>query len=119
MIFTIILIGVYIILTVSGLVLFKIGTNENFSIKYVTGDLSIQLNIKVILGLLCYLCSFLLYMFLVSKFDLSYIVPITQGIIYILIFASSIAIFKDNINNFSIIGTIMVIVGIVLLNIKK
>ena len=56
---------------------------------------------------------------LVSKFDLSYIVPITQGIIYILIFISSIAIFKEKITIQAFIGTVMVILGIILLNIKK
>ena len=108
-----------IILTVSGLVLFKLGTSQDFSIAFTSNKMSVVLNYKAILGLLCYVFSFLLYMGLVSKFDLSYIVPITQGIIYILIFISSIAIFKEKITIQAFIGTVMVILGIILLNIKK
>lgn len=115
----IILIIIYIILTVSGLVLFKLGSSQEFNFNYNSGNISLNFNMKMILGLLCYVVSFLLYMFLVSKYDLSYIVPITQGVIYILIFLSSVVIFKDKVTVFSIIGTIMVISGIILLNIKK
>lgn len=119
MIINIILICVYITLTVSGLVLFKLGTSQNFSISLTAGNFSLNMNLKVIIGLFCYLCSFLLYMFLVSQFDLSYIVPITQGIIYVLIFLASINVFKESVTTTGIIGTILVIAGIILLNIKK
>ena len=57
-------------------------------------------------------------MLLVSKFDLSYIVPITQGIVYVLIFLSSIGVFKEQVKLNGIIGTVLVILGIVLINIK-
>ena len=115
----IILIAVYIILSVSGLVLFKLGSSKDFALSLGNGSFSMSINLVAILGLFCYICSFLLYMFLVSKFDLSYIVPITQGIIYVLIFASSIGVFKEKITTTGIIGTVMVILGIILLNIKK
>ena len=113
------LIIIYIILTVSGLVLFKLGTSQDFSIGFTSGKISLILNYKAILGLVCYVLSFLLYMGLVSKFDLSYIVPITQGVIYVLIFLSSVVIFKENVTVQAIIGTFLVILGIILLNIKK
>ena len=119
MFLNIFLIIIYIILTVSVLVLFKLFTSQDFSIAFTSNKMSVVLNYKAILGLLCYVFSFLLYMGLVSKFDLSYIVPITQGIIYILIFISSIAIFKEKITIQAFIGTVMVILGIILLNIKK
>lgn len=119
MIFNILLIVIYVLLTVTGLILFKLGTNEGVSVSFSSGNLSVLLNFKSIIGLLCYVCSFLLYMVLVSKFNLSYIFPITQGVTYVLIFLSSIAIFKEKITTQGIIGILLVIVGIILLNIKR
>ena len=114
----IILIGIYIILTVSGLVLFKLGSSKDFAISLANSSFSMSINFIAIIGLCCYLCSFLLYMLLVSKFDLSYIVPITQGIVYVFIFLSSIGVFKEQVKLNGIIGTVLVILGIVLINIK-
>ena len=67
MFLNIFLIIIYIILTVSGLVLFKLGTSQDFSIAFTSNKMSVVLNYKAILGLLCYVFSFLLYMGLVSK----------------------------------------------------
>ena len=115
----IILIAIYLLLTVSGIVIFKLGANQNLEFKSVSGNLAFSFNYKVILGLLAYICSFLLYMFLVSKFDLSYIVPIATGIVYILTLLSSVYIFKDKLNTYNIIGVILVLIGVVLVNIKN
>lgn len=115
----VILISIYLLLTVSGLVLFKLGSNENLNFKLTAGNFVLNFNYKVILGLCAYIASFLMYMFLVSKFDLSYIVPITTGIVYILTLISSVYIFKDKLYIQNLIGVILVLVGIVLINIKK
>ena len=115
----IVLITIYVILTVSGLVFFKLGSTKDFTLGIGNGSFSMSINFIAILGVICYICSFLLYMFLVSKFDLSYIVPVTQGIVYVLIFLSSIGVFKEKISTTGIVGMLMVIIGIVLLNIKK
>ena len=112
-----ILVIVYIILTILGLVLMKLGGN--------TGTLSIEqstfnftINFISLLGFVSYIASFLLFTNIVVKFDLSYITPITSGIIQVLTLLAGILIFKENVSINGIIGIIFVILGIVVMNIK-
>lgn len=114
----IVLIIIYLVLTVSGLILMKLGGN--------TGTIAIenktfQFGISLIsaLGFICYIASFLLFTRLVVMFDLSYIMPITTGIVQILSLIASIVIFKEGYNWQTISGVSLVIIGILLMNIKR
>lgn len=112
-----ILIIVYIVLTILGLVLMKLGGNTGtLSIEQSTFNFSI--NFISLLGFVSYIASFLLFTNIVVKFDLSYITPITSGIIQVLTLLSGILIFKENVSINGIIGIILVIAGIVVMNIK-
>lgn len=112
------LIIVYMALTVSGLVIFKMGTNKGITFNLAGGTFFFKFNYLVIIGLCCYVVSFLLYMYIVSKYNLSYIVPITQGIVYVGVFLASVFIFGDKNSALNICGIALVLAGIVLLNIK-
>lgn len=112
------LIAVYMVLTVSGLVIFKLGTNKGIAFNLAGGTFLFKFNYLVVVGLLCYVVSFLLYMVIVSKYNLSYIVPITQGIVYIGVFLASVFVFKDQNSALNVCGIALVLAGIVLLNIK-
>lgn len=116
----VILLTVYVILSVAGLVLFKLGASEApFSISLAGGSFSFKIPLKSILGLCSYVISFLLYMYLVSIYDLSYIAPIGTGAAYILTMVSSYAIFKEPMTMMKIIGSIFILVGLILMNIRK
>ena len=90
----------YLILTVLGLVLMKIG-----------GLISL-------LGFISYILSFLLFTNLIVKFDLSYIMPISSGITQVLTLLSGYLLFKEKITINGIIGVSLVIIGIIVINIK-
>ncbi len=62
--------------------------------------------------------SFLLFTQLVTMFDLSYIVPITTGIVQVASLIAAVKIFKEDLSINGIIGIVMVISGIVLMNLK-
>lgn len=111
------LVVLYIILTILGLVLMKLGGNTGtLSIEQSTFNFSI--NFISLLGFVSYIASFLLFTNIVVKFDLSYITPITSGIIQVLTLLSGILIFKENVSVNGIIGIILVIIGIIVMNIK-
>jgi len=99
------IIAIYVLFSVSGLVLFKLG-------------LSLKISWLSILGLLLYVISFLIYMGLVSKNDLSYVFPIASGAVYLLTMLSSVLIFKESIQSMQILGSTFILVGLVLMNIK-
>ena len=115
----IILIAVYIILTIAGVVLFKLGTQKDFLVSIATGVFTLKISLMSIIGLVCYLCSFLMYMFLISKFDLTYIVPVTTGIVQVATFVLAIMIFKESVTVSKVVATGLILIGVILLNIKK
>lgn len=111
-----ILIAVYMLLSASGLILFKKGSQNGLSIILSQSGLNLKISYFSILGILSYGCSFLLYLFLVSKFNLSYIVPITTGLMYVVIFIASALVFKEKIDPIHLIGAIVVLFGVILIN---
>lgn len=115
----IILIAVYIILTIGGVVLFKLGTQKDFLVSIATGVFTFKISLLSIIGLVCYLCSFFMYMFLISKFDLTYIVPVTTGIVQVATFVLAIIIFKESVTVSKVVATGLILIGVILLNIKK
>ena len=113
----VICIALYIFLYLSGLILMKLGVNTGEFI-FNQGTLSFSINVISLLGLVCYILSFLVFTSIVVKFDLSYIVPSTSGVVQVLTLVSGFIIFKENISIKGIIGAILIIMGIVIMNIK-
>lgn len=114
----IILLAIYMILSVSGLVCFKLGSQRQFEIGVGQGNLLFNVSFLAILGLCLYVISFLMYMFLISKFDLSYIAPISTGIVYILTFIAAGVVFKENITINHYIGAILILTGVIFINVN-
>ena len=114
----IVLIIIYLILTVSGLVLMKMGNNPG-TIAIKDGTATFGISLISFAGLFCYLCSFLLFTRIVVMFDLSYIMPIVTGIVQILTLVASKIVFKENISVYGIVGASLVIIGIVVMNWKQ
>lgn len=113
-----ILVVAYIILTIIGLVLMKLGANTG-TIAISGFDFNFSMSFISLLGFISYIFSFLLFTNIVVKFNLSYIMPITSGLIQVLTLISGFFIFKENISVNGIIGAGLVISGIVVMNIKS
>lgn len=110
-----ILFFVYVILSSSGIILFKLGSAE-LSIKMVSNQLNMNFPMMSILGLMCYLISFILWMIIISKSDVSYIVPLGLGLTNVLILVGSMVVLKESINVNGIIGIVMILGGTLLIN---
>lgn len=109
---------IYLILTVGGLILVKSGANST-NIAIQNGSFNFSMQIKVILGFLAYIGSFIIYTFyIIKKFDLSYIYPIITGITQVLVVIAGILLFKEKLSIYGIAGIILIILGVVFLNIK-
>lgn len=112
-----ILVIVYIILAISGLILMKIGENTG-TISLAQGEFVFSMSFVSLLGFISYIASFFLFTNIVVKFDLSYIMPISSGIIQVLTLLSGNLIFKEKVSINGIIGVSLVILGIVVMNLK-
>ena len=113
------LVALYLILTVSGLILYKLGANKGFSASVSGGFFKLDLSVISIIGLLFYLVSFLIYIFILPKFELSFIMPLTSAISYMSIFILSILILKETVTVTGIIGAVIIGIGIVIINLGK
>ena len=83
------------------------------------GTITLDMSIVSGIGFVCYLGSFLLFTRVITMFDLSYIYPIVTGIVQILTLVASAVVFKENMSIQSVIGAIIVIVGIIIMNFKR
>jgi len=110
------MVAIYLILTVSGLILYKYGANKEFVFAITNKSFELKISLISILGLICYLLSFIMYMIILPKFNVSYIMPITSAISYIGIFTLSVLVLKENIHANGIIGSIIILLGIVIMN---
>lgn len=113
------LIVIYLVLTVSGLILYKKGANSDFLISIENNALNIKLSLISILGLVCYLLSFLMYMLILPKFDLTFIYPIMTAISYMGIYILSILVLGEKVSTLGIIGSAIIMIGIFIVNIGK
>lgn len=114
----VLLVIVYLILTISGLVLMKKGGNTG-TIAVQNKEMTFGISIISALGLVCYVCSFLLYTKIVLMFNLSYITPICTGIVQVAVLIISHFTFNEHLSALNIIGASTVILGIILMNLPQ
>lgn len=107
----------YLFLTSMGLLFIKLG-GKSTTITIAHSIFSIQIDLKLFFGLLCYVFSFLLYTVILQKRDLSYIYPISAGILNVITVLIGVVILKEKITASGIIGVAAIILGVVLLNVK-
>ena len=104
----------YVIFNVFGIILFKINA-DSFKILMINkGTLGLHISFTSLIGMFCYICSFFIYLFLISKNSLSFIVPIMTGIVYVSVLTASMFILKEKITIISLIGSIIILLGVML-----
>lgn len=101
----------YVILASSGLILFKLGS-MNATLSLNLFSFTINYSIKMILGLLCYGCSFILWMLIVSKSDLTIAMPLSVALVNTLVIVGSCLVLKERITFTQGIGIFIVILGV-------
>lgn len=105
----------YVILSSSGIILFKLGSSD-MSIKLLNSQLNMNIPFLSVLGLLCYLISFVLWMIIISKSDVSFIVPLGLGLTNVLILVGSVVVLKEDINIYAMCGIALILIGTLLIN---
>lgn len=108
----------YLLFSVSGLTFMKLGSLNETLPALVLPFINLKLNIISILGYGCYIISFLVYTIVITKFDLGLIIPLLSGIVNVLIFIVAILIFKESFTCYSIIGIMLISIGVVFMNLK-
>ncbi|HVJ49801.1 SMR family transporter [Desulfitobacterium sp.] len=108
---------VSVLLGAIGQILVKLGAIHlelDFSSTHLFGSLfSILKNLPVMSGLFFYGISFLLWVKVLTKLELSYAYPLVS-IGYVLIMLVSWLVFKESISIYRILGTLFIIFGVIL-----
>lgn len=108
----------YTILTVSGVMLFKAGSDKiNFVIS--NKGFTLSINYLTLIGVICYVFSFFMWLVILKESKISYILPLATGMVNILIVVLSFVFLNETLSIEKIISIGLIILGIILLNINK
>lgn len=116
---TIVLLLVYALLAVGGLTCFKLGAQKELVLRVTSSLLSLSISWFSLLGMFMYVCSFLLYLGMVSKMELSYLTPVSSALVYILTMLVSYFVFREGFTAWKAAGIAFILVGVMLMNIGK
>lgn len=109
---------IYVVLSTSGLILVKLGSQVN-SIQITNAIFSFSMSFTTIIGFLCYMFSFVLWMVIISKSEVSYIVPMGVAFTNIAVLVGSKLILHEQVSLGTVIGTGVIILGIVIIQLAK
>lgn len=110
---------IYAIISVAGLTLVKLGSDNPLSLSLNHSGFSIGVGWLTLLGLALYITSFVIYMTLIAKNNLTYVTPVASAIVYVLTMIVSLVILKEQVTLLQWIGWSLILVGALLMNIKK
>lgn len=108
----------YTVTTVGGLIVLKLSANKGQSfLKVKNGKMACTLTPLTTLGACLYVISFFLYVYLVSKYDLGFIIPLAAALVYTTLFTVSYYLLGEVFTPRKTLSLSMMITGIVLLGI--
>lgn len=114
----VVLFVVYALLSAGGLVLFKLG-GRDAALELGRTGFSVSLSWKMLLGIFCYLCSFLLWLVIVSRTQLTFAMPLSVGVVNILVFLGSARFLGEQITPTKILGLAVIVLGLFLISIPR
>ena len=114
----VVLFAVYALLSAGGLVLFKLG-GRDAALELGRTGFSVSLSWKMLLGIFCYLCSFLLWLVIVSRTQLTFAMPLSVGLVNILVFLGSARFLGEQISPTKILGLAVIVLGLFLISIPR
>lgn len=113
------LIVLYVVFAVGGSTLIKYGGLQKAVSLLVLPVVHVRISLVSLVGIACYGVSFLLYILLLNKFDLSFISPLTIGIVYVLLMITALVIFNEHFTVLKTLGCTMILAGIFLILLTK
>lgn len=110
---------VYVMFSVSGLLLLKIGTTRAFSLTLTEGNLDIKISGILLIGMCLYLLALITSLIAMKTIDLSIFYPISAGLGYVLVCLLSYLVLREHITRMQLGGMLFILIGVVLMNLRK
>lgn len=109
----------YVTCSVSGSTLLKFGSSESVKTLFTLPVVNMSISLYTFIGFILYGLSFLFYTVLLSKFELSFISPVTVGLVYILLMITAFVFFHEQITVYKLIGSSLILLGLLMMIVKK
>lgn len=110
---------IYVIAAVAGSTLIKLGSDAGMKTVFIVPFVNMHISLVSILGVLAYGLSFVTYIVLLTRFDLSFVSPLLVGFVYVFLMITAFAVFKESMTLYKLIGCGLILIGIVLVLLKK
>lgn len=110
----IILLVAYISLSTGGATLVKMGGDEKWKPLFSVPGFGFDVSLITLLGTIAYGLSFLVFIVLLNKLDLSYLTPVATGVSYAILMGISIVVFHEHFTLLKTLGCILILVGVLL-----
>ncbi len=101
-----------------GINAYQVGGSQEINSHLEIPIVNIAVSIWSFVGIICYAISFLLYLIVISKFNLGFIIPILGGVINIMILIVAYFILKEALTFHMLLGAVIIVIGIVIMNIS-
>ena len=108
----------YVISGAFGMVLVKLGGAES-QFSFSKGKLSIETGYFFLIGLILYVISFIVWMIILQKFELTFISPLAYGLLFIALALVSWIFLGETLDLYKIIGIILIISGALTMTVFK
>lgn len=109
----------YIVAAVVGSTLIKLGGSANMKTIFTIPFVNMHISPVTLLGVLAYGISFLLYIVLLTRFDLSFISPLLVAFVYVLLMFTAWLFFKESFTPLKIVGCSFILIGVIFVILKR
>lgn len=106
----------YVVLSSTALIFIKLGAQagrKSFNL------LGFDLNYWFISGIMMYGISFLIYIYLISRYDLGFIIPLLAAFVYILVFFGAFFVLHEQFTLLKVAAIILILFGVILLGVSN
>lgn len=108
---------IYVLASSLGMILIKKGGAES-KLLFTNHNFECAISWVAIVGIILYVISFLIWIYILNAFTLTYISPIAYGLVYISIAIFSYYILGVALTKAEIVGAFFIITGIFIANLK-
>lgn len=109
---------IYVLCSSVGLILIKYGVSKKLELSFVNQELKLSLNYIAVIGLILYIISFLLSLFLMKNLSLNYFYPVSAGAIFVFVCILGVVVLNEKVSVLQSIGSGIILLGIIIMNLK-